>query len=331
MLPIFFSAVRLPSNHSAMNITVLLEGRAGHEKQSLAIVRELQQLTEVSVQEISLPAIGIAGRLMECLSIMFGGGHVHDRATASVDLFLGTGSRTHLALLGYKKKYKKPIVTCMAPEPFIRRWFDLCCVPRHDSLVPGENIFFTDGPPVLAGPELKRDPSKGLILVGGIDERSHVWHDNEIVHKIEEIISSRQDVCWSVSSSPRTPSQTVDLLKKSEKVLSNMKVFPFQETVRGWVEEQYAQSTYAWVTADSISMVYEAITAGCRVGVVPVKWLNARNKFQRSLDYLQQCRFIVMYSDKDVNNLDNVDAGNFNEARRCAIEILNRFFPELMK
>jgi len=309
-----------------MNITVLLEGRAGHEKQSLAIVRELQLLTEVDVQQVMLPATSIMGRCAEFFRILFSGGNARARSGQNTDLFLGTGSRTHLTLIGYGKKYRKPIVTCMAPDPFLRRWFDLCCVPRHDGLAPGKNIFFTDGPPVLAGPELDRDPLKGLILVGGIDDRSHQWQDEDIVEKIEKIVSGNKGINWSVSSSPRTPQATVDMLQQRAKSLDNLKVFPFKETHRGWVEEQYAQSTYAWVTADSISMVYEAVTAGCRVGVLPVKWNNPNNKFQRSLDYLQEHTLIVMYSGEGGNILEDSNAGNFNEARRCAKEILKRFF-----
>ncbi|SHO45963.1 mitochondrial fission ELM1 family protein [Desulfopila aestuarii] len=314
-----------------MNITVLLEGRAGHEKQSLAIVRELQMLTDVNVQQIKLPATSVLGRLAEFFNIVFSGGNALGCSAKDTDLFLGTGSRTHLALIACKNKYRKPIVTCMAPEPFLRRWFDLCCVPRHDGMSPAKNIFFTDGPPVLSSPELSRDPFKGLILVGGVDDRSHQWQGEDIVNTIEKIVSDNQDVRWSVSSSPRTPEATVDLLKQRAVSLDNFQVFPFQETPRGWVEEQYAQSTYTWVTADSVSMVYEAVTAGCRVGVLPVKWNNPNNKFQKSLDYLHERKLIAMYDNEGQNSLDECDSGNFNEARRCALEILNRFFPRVLR
>jgi mitochondrial fission protein ELM1 len=314
-----------------MNITILLEGRAGHEKQSMAIVRELQLLTEVDVQQITLPGRTILGRIAEFFSILFGSGQAYMRLACDTDIFLGTGSRTHLALIGFGKRYRKPIVTCMAPEPFLRSSFDLCCVPRHDGLASAENIFFTDGPPVLGGPERLRDPVKGLILVGGIDERSHKWQDEEIVKSINKIVSDRQDISWSVSSSPRTPLATVTMLQTLATSRDNMTFYHFKETARGWVEEQYAQSTFAWVTADSVSMVYESVTAGCRVGVLPVKWNNPNNKFQRSLDYLSERRLIIISTGEDGKSLDACDGGSFNEARRCAMEILNRFFPGKLK
>lgn len=310
-----------------MKVTVFLDGRAGHEKQSLAIIRELQELANVEVKQVVLKKTGIFGRIFELFNILLAGSHESVCCTKGTDLYLGTGSRTHLALIGYGKKYNKPIVTCMAPERFLRPWFDLCCVPRHDGLQESKNVLCTDGPPVLSGPEFQRDPAQGLILVGGIDERSHVWSGEDIARKIAKIAHDRQDIHWSVSSSPRTPPMTVELLQKLAEDIDNLSFYPFHNTPRGWVEEQYAKSNYAWVTADSVSMIYEAVTAGCRVGVLPVEWNSPENKFLRSIDFLAERRLVVKFREESGGLLENCNAGNFNEARRCANEIIRRFGP----
>jgi len=311
-----------------MKVTIFLDGRAGHEKQSQAIVHELGQLVDVEVTQVRLPSVTVVGRVVEFLRILLQSQKDDNGCPADTDLLIGTGSRTHLILLGYGKKIRKPVVTCMAPEPFLRPWFDLCCVPKHDGLRQAENIFLTDGPPVLWSPVVDRDPVKGLILVGGTDERSHIWDSQDVVANIQEIASHHLDIQWNVSTSPRTPDDTVELLRQVAAAQSNVAFFHFRDTPRGWVEEQYAESTYAWVTADSISMVYEAVTAGCKVGILPVQWHDSENKFQKSIDFLVERGLITMFDPACKTLLEDCDGGNFNEARRCAVEILGRFFPE---
>ena len=306
-------------------VTVFLDGRAGHEKQSMAVLAALKSLLELRVETVQLPAAGPGGRLAEFWRILLGRGAGDGGKRPAADLYFGTGSRTHLALLASRIRYRTPIAVCMAPDPLLRRWFDLCFVPRHDGLAPASNIFITDGPPALARLELPRDPAKGLILVGGIDEGSHAWDGGGTVAAIETIATADPAVKWCVSSSPRTPTETVRLLTELAGRLDNLQFIHFRDTARGWVEEQYAGSAYAWVTADSVSMVYEAVTAGCLVGVLPVHWRNPDNKFQRGLDGLLARGLVTIYRDGETALLPGKAGGDFNEALRCAEELVRRF------
>jgi mitochondrial fission protein ELM1 len=47
-------------------------------------------------------------------------------------------------------------------------------------------------------------------------------------------------------------------------------IVPFAATSPDWLPTQLARADQAWVTADSVSMVYEALTAGAAVGVLDV-------------------------------------------------------------
>jgi len=307
-----------------MKVTVFLDGRAGHEKQSLAIAQALQELADAEISRVRLEPMGIFGRVAGLCRLVLARGCAG--CPDDSELLLGTGSGTHLALLGCKKKLNVPAVTCMAPEPYLRPWFDLCCVPRHDGLPERGNVFLTEGPPVLSGPVLPRDSGAGLILIGGTDVRSHVWNGEEIAGFVRAIAERQAEIQWKVSSSPRTPAATVELLKELGRTMANIAFHHFRETPRGWVEEQYAQASHVWVTADSVSMMYEAVTAGCKVGILPVRWKNSRNKFQKSIDYLAQRGLVKVYAG-DSGVLRELSHGvDFNEARRCAREILRRFF-----
>lgn len=310
-----------------MKVTVVLDGRAGHEKQSQAIVRALQELALVEVRYLPLDRPNFMKRLWALSRLFFSADGGCDHCLDDSDLILGTGSRSHVPVLACKKKYSIPAVTCMAPEPYLRGRFDLCCVPRHDGLREGDNIFLTDGPPVIPAPELVRDPRSGLILIGGVDEKSHTWNSSEVLQFVQQIAREQADIHWKVSSSPRTPVDCLELMLEAEQRLANISFFPFRDTPRGWLEEQYAQATYVWVTADSISMIYEALTSGCKVGTLPVAWKKEKNKFQKSIDFLVAKGLVIPFSATGLQRIESCKPGNFNEARRCAREILDRFFP----
>jgi mitochondrial fission protein ELM1 len=309
-----------------MKITVFLEGSPGHEKQSLAIVKALQRLVAVEIEQIHLSRVSAVRRVWDILLLFLlpdGGCRFSLEGT---DLVLGTGSRTHAALLSCKKKFQIPAVTCMTPDVYLRKMFDVLFVPKHDDVdASAGNVFLTDGPPVLPVAQFPRDPYAGLLLIGGVDLRSHQWNTSELVTYITAILDTYKDMCWTISSSPRTPADTVQELVNIGKTNNNVTFFHYKDTPAGWVEEQYARASIAWVTADSMSMIYEAITAGCKVGVLPVKWNDVDNKFQRSLQNLYQQGYAApldMSKEKCMIALHRVD---FDEAERCAREILSRF------
>jgi uncharacterized protein len=309
-----------------INITLFLDGRPGHEKQSQAVAVAIADLVEVAITTIVLEKKGPAGRLMEYLQLRYGNDPESMLPESGTDMVIGTGSRTHLPLVAVHQRLKVPAITCMAPEWLLRRWFDLCLIPRHDGLPEGGNVMLTDGPPVLPGPRLERDPSRGVILVGGVDDSSHHWDSRQIVADIGRLVEHSRSILWTISSSPRTPKETLEPLADLARRFENVAFYHYADTPRGWVEQRYAESTYALVTADSISMMYEAITAGCRVGILPVKWKRSDNKFQRSIDYLHDRGLIgIMSAQQSEWPGERYTHLEFNEAKRCAQEIVKRF------
>ncbi|MDI6797472.1 MAG: ELM1/GtrOC1 family putative glycosyltransferase, partial [Desulfatibacillaceae bacterium] len=96
----------------------------------------------------------------------------------------------------------------------------------------------------------------------------------------------------------------------------------------GWVEEQYAQSRHAWVTADSVSMVYEALSAGCLTGIIPVHWKKPGSRLARSILLVENKGIALSFSKWEKNPLSWPQATKLDEAGRCAREILRRFFPQ---
>ncbi len=96
----------------------------------------------------------------------------------------------------------------------------------------------------------------------------------------------------------------------------------------GWVEQQYDNSTVVWVTADSVSMIFEALTAGCKVGVIPVDWKKRLNKFEKSVAFLEANGFILPFEAWVSTKDDWSEHENLNEAQRCADIIIMRWWEK---
>jgi uncharacterized protein len=312
-----------------LSIVAYLDGSPGHDKQTRAILRALGEMTPVEVRFIALPAETGSLRLCRWF-IHFCTPARRGSVKEDVDLIIGAGRKTHLSMLRHKKNLspRPRVIVCMAPGRLLIDRFDLCFVPRHDSAKAAENILRTIGPPCLPVNKRRHGKEKGLILVGGIDEKSHFWESEKIVGRVKALLDRSGDGEWTVSSSRRTPEKTV---RRLESVVAERKrgvFFRAENTPSGWIEAQYDLNMTVWVTADSVSMVYEALAAGCRVGVLPVEWKRKNNKFERGLSFLREKNYIRFYDEWLAGDDFPAESAELNEASRCAREILRRWWPE---
>ena len=130
---------------------------------------------------------------------------------------------------------------------------------------------------------------------------------------------------------PRTPEETDRLICSLVREQPDICYIPFLRTEPGWIEQQYSSNKTVWVTGDSMSMVYEALTAGCRVGIIPVNWKKMDNKFLYSLNYLIDSNRIITLNQYLDGTSFYHEAGLLNESERCAKEILKRWWPENLR
>lgn len=311
-------------------MVVLLDGRPGHEKQTMGIINALQRRCPVEIVPIKVGPFSLVDEAIQTCRLFLPGraGGLFHSLIGKADLLIGTGSRTHLPMLLYKKRYAIPAVTCMTPSVYLRHRFDLCFVPEHDGISEGGNIVLTLGAPNCSIDQRKHQPECGLILLGGVDPKSHRWDSRQIAGMVEKLVSTDTARQWTISSSPRTPPETVVLVTELLHRYDNIQFFDYKDTPAGWIEEQYDRNSVVWVTADSISMIYEAISAGCQVGVMPVQWLRKTSKFGRNEHILIQKKLVTPFSQWKKGNPPQDDNRELNEARRCAERILQRWWPE---
>lgn len=323
-----------------LKVAAFWDTRPGHRKQTSGVLAALAALTPLAVHDVSLPDYSLTASVADWTKLV---GHLAGLPVSvpnvgakmpvptRFDLIFGTGSHTHVPMILLKRKRGGRLVTCMTPDPLLSGFFDLCLVPEHDRPKPRKNVFLTLGPP---NPSPKDGPHRadtGLILVGGVDEKSHVWDSAATVSQISAIAKSHAHVFWTVSSSPRTPADMLPALEWLSGLHSNISFFRSADTPPGWVEERYAESAFVWVTADSVSMIYEALTAGCGVGALPVKWKKPDGKIPYGLQRLRKKGMIIDFDAWLKNPDDRPAPFRLDEAGRSADEILRRFFPDRVK
>lgn len=297
----------------------MLDGRPGHEKQTLGVIQALQKSVDVRVTLFPVKSVSFFNIL------------AHQSEIKDSDLLIGTGRRTHLLMLLYKKRYGVPAVTCMTPALYLRFGFDLCFVPEHDGINEQGNIVLTLGSPNCSHNKRNHRQDSGLILLGGADPKSHTWNSQDVADMVEKILYSDSQKIWTISSSPRTPQDTIDLVKRLSDQRGSITFFDYKDTPPGWIEEQYDRNSVVWVTSDSISMIYEALTAGCKVGVLPMQWIRKNSKFKRNEDVLLAKGLVKSFASWEQGDLTWPEDNELNEAQCCAKWILNKWWPENLR
>jgi len=313
-----------------LQLQAFFDNTRGHEKQTRAILEALENITPLKVSEVTISNRSVKTLfryLFHLISSVFSSPKVPSSPEVP-DLVIGTGSNCHMPmLLAASQDPSTRAVTCMTPEKFLLPKFDLCLVPAHDKVRDRKNVFRTIGPPCPVYDKKMHKEGKGLILIGGIDHKSHFWQTSLIVDQVKKIIGTT-GITWIISSSPRTPDNTSEALERLCANNEHVEFFRAEETPDGWVEGQYDNSSMVWVTADSISMVYEALSAGCKVGILPVKWKGQDNKFMRSLTALSEKKLIIYLADWLKGHPFPEQERSFNEATRCAKEIIKKWWPD---
>lgn len=316
-----------------LRILCIGDGRPGHEKQTLAMVEAFGRMAEVESCWFRVPegrAFAFFSRFQEGYTRIFPfqrRGLLRKWGWEAEDfyphLIMAAGSHTHGALLLFARHFGARSLVCMTPDLWVRHHVDLVLSPLHDGRVSGGNVLGTLGPPCRQGLGGERRKELGLILVGGLDASSHVWDSDRLLVQIRSLLESGRRAFWEISSSPRTPKETEAALKTLVTAFPHASFFPFSETAPGWVEAAYARSAEAWISADSMSMVYEALSAGCRVGVLPVNWKRPGNKFEKSLELLHREGWIFYPGEEGTEKKVLLD-----EAGRAAREAVQRWWRE---
>jgi len=236
-----------------------VDGKAGHDAQSRGLVTALQEKCAVSVFDIQVDKN--SSGFLHWLSCSYRPG----KHLPSPGLLLGAGHATHWHLLAARRYRGGRAILLMKPSLPVS-WFDLCLVPEHDTISPAANVVTTRGVLNSLRAGGVHDADTGLILLGG-PSRHFRWLDGDILSQLERLVRKRPLKRWLLTTSPRTPRSLVQMLAGRPE----FECIPYSPADRDWLADRLAEAGETWVTEDSVSMIYEALTAGTRVGLLKVK------------------------------------------------------------
>lgn len=290
------------------------DGKAGHDNQSRGLADALARLRPVEAITLDPPpaATVLAGLIRGSLAGW--------REPPAPDLLLGAGHRTHLALLAARRMRGGRAVVLMRPSLPLGL-FDLCLIPEHDAPPVRPNVLVTCGALNRIQPSAALEPNQGLLLIGG--PSAHFgWDDAGLYQQIAAILAADPTMHWTLTTSRRTPPGFLDGLRGMPG--GRLTAVPVSETGPDWLPAQLARAGRLWVTADSVSMVYEALTAGAAVGVLEVPRKRS-SRVSRGLERLAAEGWVTPFADWRGDRPLRRPDRPFNEAERCARWIVEQW------
>lgn len=280
-----------------LQILVLSDGKPGHENQSLGLAEAMARLRPAKIRTIQLdPGKGLIGRIRQGW-----------KESTKPDYVIAAGHSTNLPLLFAARKSGAHSIVLMKPGlPMML--FGTCIVPEHDfSRAPHATNIITSKGALNRVVAAQCDRSGKLLLIGG-PSKTHGYDQDALIRRIQDIASEGG---WELADSRRTPGTFLAAL---EKTVPGIPIYRHHETKPGWLAGRLSTAQEVWVTEDSVSMVYETLTGGAKVGVLEMPRLRSNARVTRGLDTLKKEGYFNTGSGKQPAPLA--------EADRCAGIIL---------
>ncbi len=300
--------------NTLQSVRVLSDGRPGHENQSVGLA---EALVRRSGARLEIVRFGKGDRLWRRYHQAVANG-------AGVDLLIGAGHKTHLALCLAARQLGAKSVVVMTPT-WPLWFFDLCLAPRHDlraGLLTTQRIVPTLGALNRLPEQIPFKEPRGMVLVGG-PSKHHGWDEVPLLTAIRTVVESQPELSWTIGDSRRTPAGFLERLQAAG---CRAQFAPHAQTTPAWLPAQLLAAQEAWVTEDSISMVFEAVTAGARTGLLPVPRLRSENRVTGSIRHLMQEGYATPFATWEANGRRLSPAKHLHETARVADVVLERLF-----
>lgn len=245
-------------NEAAPLLWLLTDNKPGHRNQLRGLAGRLRALTGARTHWLQAGDFPVSR-----LAALLGLAPPLPDAPPAPDLIIAAGSHCHRLLLALRRK--APTVVLMKPG-FPRHWVSAVILPEHDRVKAGKRTLVTHGALNAITPLARlTDRPVGLILIGG-PSKHFEWDEHSVLEQVTTLTASYPAWHWTVSDSRRTPASLQAALQKLASPRVTVRVAA--ATHEDWLAHQLAASRAVWVSPDSASMVWEAITSGVPTGVL---------------------------------------------------------------
>ena len=298
---------------SKLRILIISDGRAGHFHLSEGIAAALGRKQDVDTEYLQINCNnypGLAVSMMtrswmssqQILRIVYG---LKMIALPDVDLVVSAGSKTLAANICMSRLLNAANIFYGSLRRFRAQDFTLVLTsyPRQTRLAP--NIIHALKPSALDPDTLPSTNVNGRfgMVIGGPSRRINFsQNDWRILGNMMQNTHMLCGVRWSVSNSRRTPKEVNAMLS----ALSKKKHSPIDEfidvtsTRQKTLSDLFAKVSSVVCTADSSSMISEAVWARKRViAIEPNKFALTRNE-RNYRDWLESKGWIISYKLKEI-------------------------------
>jgi uncharacterized protein len=291
---------------------ILGDGKPGHENQSLGLAEAISRRVPCQIHRISLA--GQSNMLRRLQSAVKA-----SELLPRPDFIIGAGHATHLALFFLARKYHTRSIVLMRPS-LPMSLFTLCIVPVHDFKKPptAQNLILTHGALNRVSPPCGETRCGKVVLLGGAS-RTHGWDGDALTAQLREL---RKAGPFILADSRRTPSSFVEGLISQ---LPDIQFYPHQTTASNWLPQTLASAEEIWVTEDSVSMIYEALSSGARVGLLSLPRLKKKNRVLSGLEQLIAAGYITPFASWQKSLELSAPSPPLREADRCAEYLIRKF------
>ncbi len=270
-------------------IFLLTDNKPGHYNQLKGLGNRLRVLCGASIHWVDTTTLRTP-----LWRALLGVTPTLDTSLPAPSLIIGAGTGSHRLLLALRRKRKARTVVLMRPA-FPLSWVDAAIIPEHDRAKPSRTTLITEGVINTQTPMARiTDKPEALVLIGG-PSRHYNWDDDLIFNQLVQLLKTYPDWRWTISGSRRTP----EALQQRLAELAGLKVTVADSTRThvDWLSHALAASRAVWVTPDSNSMVFEAVTAGLPTGVFELT-ARANSRVANSVAALIQRGQVASYSDQ---------------------------------
>lgn len=267
-----------------MHIVYVSDGKAGHRSQALGLFQAMQrQQANATFEEVSISDLPIISLIKALFSSK------NSLLQQAPDFIFGVGSHTHFRVWLLGKIFKKAKTVILMKPNLPIAWFDYAVIPEHDGILSNERVIVTRGALNPIRNENRHQAGRILIALGGSSKR-HQWNHEKVLLSVQKIVECNSNSEIILTTSRRTPVGFTDILKQ-QSFAKCLQIFPVEQTPQGWIFEEMQKAEAVWVTEDSVSMIYEALTAGCRVGVIAIDRLKD-DRITHSIDQMIESQLI---------------------------------------
>lgn len=291
-----------------MHIVYVSDGKAGHRSQAIGLYQAMQRqsIEAVTFEEILIDQLPILSLLLATFK------QSTSAVVQSPDYIFGVGSHTQLRVLLLGKVYPQAKTVIMMKPNFPFTWFNYAIIPEHDGVEVSAHVITTKGALNPIVNEQRHQKNRILIALGGSSKR-HQWNEEKVLASIDDIVKNHSQADIILTTSRRTPNVFLTHLNETP-LASHLHIFPVEQTPQGWIFEEMQKAEAVWVTEDSVSMIFEALTAGCKVGVIEIDRLKS-DRITQMIDKLLS----LPYLGESQQSLINLQ---LNEADRIAHVLL---------